>query len=329
MQHDRDGHPISGVRTGRRIYDGGTGVQYEEFTGSAIDENTLAEILGCLAHCEDGVRRLRKGDKRVFQYNAHGEFVMAYRMLAAWSTQLYRLDLGETGIDEQHTPYWPEFRFALTQLSEAWWECSPFLIEREDLNAPSLTIYGVYLQEHLPAMTFPKALPEVPETTSHTLVATGKTTPFSGIWEPVDAPKPKGFHLFGAPPVPEGPLPIIGCMSYLHAGSKAPRARQETATESLRCDVTWRLLWRDDRYKDSAIPEEESEYVFQMPDSNLVAPEPEEQRGGLRIWSDTPCPYPGVWQCPDKPVGPQTVAFGVPMPRIQGERVLWRLMKAI
>jgi hypothetical protein len=297
--------------------------------GTGIPEGDLVLVLQCLAHCEEGVRRLRNGDKRIFKHDANGEFVMADRMLSYWEKMKWRIEVGENGIDETHTPYWPEFIFALTQLSEAWSECSPFLIEPEDLNATSLTIYGVYLQEHLPQMTFPKVLHEVPDPVTHTLIQTGQTAPYSGIWEPVDVPKPKGFHLFQKSPVPEGPLPIIGCMSYLHAGSKAPRARQETETDSLRNDVTWRLLWRDDRYEDGTIPEEESGYVFQKPDPSLAAPEPEELRGGLRIWSDTPCPYPGVWQCLDKPLGPQTIAFSVPMPRVQGERVLWRLMKAV
>lgn len=295
---------------------------------TGITESDLVGILKCVAHCEEGVRRLRKGDKRVFRYDANGEFVMADRRLWHWTSMQWRIEIGENGIDEEHTPYWPEFNYALTQLSEAWGECSPDILEREDLNAPSSTIYGVWLQEWLPKMTFPKVLPEVPDPVKHILIATGKTTPCPGIWEPVEVPKPKGFHLFSAPP-PEGSLPIVGCMAYLHGGSPAPRAKQETETESLRADVIWRLLWRDDRYEDGTIPEEESVYVFLKPDPSRVAPEPEELRGGLRIWSDTPCPYPSVWQCLDKPLGPQTVAFGVPMPRVQGERVLWRLMKAV
>ena len=122
---------------------------------------------------------------------------------------------------------------------------------------------------------------------------------------------------------------MVGCMAYLHGQSKAPQASLETADANPNADVTWRLLWRDDRYEDGTVPEEESEYVFLSPDPARQAPEPEELHGGMRVWSDTPCPYPGVWQCLDKPLGPQTVAFGVPMPRVQGERVLWRLMKAV
>ncbi|MET3654896.1 Imm71 family immunity protein [Dyella japonica] len=296
---------------------------------SSVSESDLVMILKGLAHCEEGVRRLRQGDKRVFKYDANGEFVMARSALSVWSTKQYRVYTRDTSIDTDHTPYWPEFEYAFEQLIGAWRECATEVIEPERLDAPSPTIYGVWLQEWLPKMTFPRMLPEVPDPAKHTLIATGKITPCSGIWEPVEVPKPKGFHLFGNAPPPEGPLPMVGCMAYLHGGSPAPRAKQETETESLRADVTWRLLWRDDRYEDGTVPEEESTYVFLKPDPSLAAPEPEELRGGMRVWSDTPCPYPGVWQCLDKPLGPQTVAFGVPMPRVQGERVLWRLMKAV
>jgi hypothetical protein len=297
---------------------------------TGIPEGDFVLILQCLAHCEEGVRRLRKGDKRIFKYDANGEFVMADRMLSYWAQMKWRIEVGENGIDETHTPYWPEFIFALTQLSEAWSECSSKIIEPEDINAPSLTGYNPTMRDQtLPTMIFPKDLPEVPDPVRHTLVSTGKTAPFSGIWEPVDVPKPKGFRLFGTSPVPEGPLALAGTMSYLHGGSNAPKARIIKDAKSAYIDTTWRLLWRDDRYEDGTLPEEESSYVFQKPDPTLAAPEPEELRGGLRIWSDTPCPYPGVWQCFDKPLGPQTIAFSVPMPRVQGERVLWRLMKAV
>ncbi|SAK78357.1 hypothetical protein AWB80_04756 [Caballeronia pedi] len=298
-------------------------------TQTDLPESDLVQILKCLAHCEEGVSRLRAGDKRVFKYDANGEFVMANRILSYWNKMQDRIEIGENSIDEKHTPLWQEFNFALSQLSDVWRECSPSILEPRELDEPSLTIYGDWLLEWLPKMTFPTVLPDVPDPAKHTLVVTGKVAPCSGIWEPVEMPKPKGFHLFGTPPPAEGPLPIVGCMSYLHVGSKVPRARQETKTESLRNDVTWRLLWRDDRYEDGTVPAEESEYAFLSPDPTREAPEPEELRGGMRVWSDTPCPYPGVWQCLDKPLGPQTVAFGVPMPRLQGERVLWRLMKAV
>src|SRR5690606_37154999 len=55
-----------------------------------VDKSRIAEadyvlILKGLAHCEEGVLRLRKGDKRVFKFDANGEFAMAHRPLSHFS----------------------------------------------------------------------------------------------------------------------------------------------------------------------------------------------------------------------------------------------------
>ena len=41
------------------------------------------------------------------------------------------------------------------------------------------------------------------------------------------------------------------------------------------------------------------------------------------------CPYPGVWECVERPVGTQTIAYGVPMPEVDGQDVTWRLTQGI
>jgi hypothetical protein len=50
---------------------------------------------------------------------------------------------------------------------------------------------------------------------------------------------------------------------------------------------------------------------------------------GMYANSGEACPYPGVWECVERPVGTQTVAFGVPMPPVDGLDVTWRLLKGI
>jgi hypothetical protein len=50
---------------------------------------------------------------------------------------------------------------------------------------------------------------------------------------------------------------------------------------------------------------------------------------GMYAKSGEACPYPGVWECVERPVGTQTVAFGVPMPQVDGLDVTWRLVKGI
>lgn len=298
---------------------------------TGVPESDYRLILKGFAHCGEGVRRLRTGDKRVFKYDANGEFVMAHRAPDHWTLLLMHIKDGETGIDEDHTPYWPEFKHALTQLGQAWGECSGDIIESDDVNDPASNIYGVWFQKNLPEMNFPANLPDVPDPTDEILVKTGKRIPCSGIWEPVEVTESKGFSLFRGAPTPKGPFPIIGCMNYLHEGSSAPKAKQETARESLRNNVTWRLLWRDDRYIDGAIPAEESDYIFRMPE----APSTEQIAQGTSgndsmIVAETgqKAPISGRWLAEQDLHASITIAQGEPMPKHQGHSIRWVLAEA-
>lgn len=77
---------------------------------TSLSQSSYARILKGLAHCEEAVIRLGKGDKRVFKFDANGEFEMASRSLYHWREMITRVDEGENGIDEEHTPLWPELR---------------------------------------------------------------------------------------------------------------------------------------------------------------------------------------------------------------------------
>lgn len=239
---------------------------------TSLPQSEYALVLKCLAHCEEGVNRLSKGDKRVFKFDANGEFAMARRMLFHWAQMLYRIEIGENCI-KKHTPLWTEFNEALLEACQAWQECAQQILEPRYLEEPGLTLYGQWLQKELATMSFPDELALVPDPLDNTFVHTNEYTPCSGIWEPVDVPKPSFLSLFTRAPKPQPPFKIVGAMNYLHGGSKAPKITVETATDSLDLDTAWRLLWRDDRYKDGAIPEDEAHYRFTRP--YLVQPEPQ------------------------------------------------------
>lgn len=242
---------------------------------TAVPESDYRLILKCFTHCDEGVRRLRQGDKRVFKYDANGEFVMASRMLSYWQKALWRIDDGETEIDTQHTPYWEKFKRAVSELNQAKGECSLVVIETDDPRDPATNVYGDWLIAQFKKMTFPEHLMEVPDPADNILIKTGKEIPCSGIWEPVNAPPSKGFSLFRDAAKAKGPFAIAGCMNYLHGGSPAPQALQaKIGGGGLKESVTWRLLWKDDRYADGVIPTEEAGYVFLMPEAlTLHGPE--------------------------------------------------------
>jgi hypothetical protein len=222
-------------------------------------------ILKGLAQFEEGVNRLGKGDKRVFTYSdVHGFFAKAGVRTDIWETRVFRTKDGEHSWEPQ-TPYLEEFLECLKTLCAVWSECCEILEER-DLDAPARCFYDSWEETRLPKLPYPEPLPEVQEPSENILVATGKRVPCSGIWEPVIEPDRPVRWLFKWKPT--GPFKIVGTMNYLHGGTKAPQATQafrngEYSTE--RTDVEWRLLWRDDRYEDGTIPEEEKDYVFLEP----------------------------------------------------------------
>jgi len=117
------------------------------------------------------------------------------------------------------------------------------------------------------------ALPIVPTAPKEVLVPTGDVIPCYGIWEPVRLghPPAKGMTPKGVP-YELGPSRDVdgrtldGCLNYLHGDFAAPTiAFQEDLPRHDGRPTTWRLVWRDDRYGDKGVPEEESDYVFVRP----------------------------------------------------------------
>ena len=231
-------------------------------TSLSHSEYTL--ILKCLAHCETGVLRLSKGDKRVFKFDANGEFAMAERMLTHWAEMRSRIEIGESRVNP-YVPLWEPFCKALDALSGAWSECAPDVLESRFLEDAAPTVYGQVLVRILQTTPFPPTLQSLPDPLDNTFVRTGRAVPCSGIWEPINVAKVEktGMRSIFMPATnPQAPFEIAGTMNYLHGGSNAPQVALVTADDFLEIDITWRLLWRDDRYQDGSVPAIESGYRF-------------------------------------------------------------------
>ncbi len=297
---------------------------------TSIHPSGLTLILKGLADLDEAVSRLGKGDKRVFKYASYAELEQAGRPLEHETERLGRLADGEIQINREATPLWGEYAMAVDQLARAWGECGVDILQDGKFGKPSdeaQTIYGAWYQEWLPKMVFPHPLPEVPNPSDIVLVGTGGSVPCSGIWEPVDVVAPKIFSLFRPPP-PKGPFPIVGCMNYLHGEVSAPRARQETENESLLADVTWRLLWKDNRYEDGTIPEEEKHYVFLQPEptEEKHVPTRSTRAASLTVAeSGQEAPVAGRWLVEDDLHASIEVAAGEELPLHKGRKVLWTL----
>ncbi|MGS0577643.1 Imm71 family immunity protein [Xanthomonas oryzae pv. oryzicola] len=294
---------------------------------SGISESDYVCILKGLAHHEEGVRRLRKGDKRVFKFDANGEFVMGHRIVSHFIQLIWRIEIGENGINKDLTPLWNEFCARLDDIATLRREIWADIIEGRYFEDPAHNIYGEWFQKNVSRMHFPPVIPDVPNPVENTLVATGTRIPCSGIWEPVDAPKPKKFSLFSKPDVPSGFLPYIAAMNYLHGGSAAPKASQEIEDDVLNIDVVWRLIWRDDRYEDGTIPDEEAGYVFMQPDdpAAIVAASDQPQRRQVSAMSGQRAPQAGRWLVMDDLNAAAQFNAGDELPLHEGRKVQWVL----
>lgn len=232
---------------------------------TSLPESDYALILRGLKRCEKGVLRLSKGDKRVFKFDGNGEFVMAGRILSHWAQMKTRIEDGENGINEAHTPLWLEFIDALGRAHMCWQECAFQILEPRYLDEPALTIYNEWTMTYLKKLSFPRVLQAIPEPQDNVFIRTNDYTPYSGIWEPIvaDVPKRSLLSLLSKAPMPQAPFKIMGAMNYLHAGSKAPKINVDLEDDEVSLNTTWRLIWRDDRYNDGLVPEEEAEYQFE------------------------------------------------------------------
>lgn len=293
---------------------------------TGVPESDYVLILKDLAHCEAGVLRRRQGDTRVFKRDVNGEFLMARTMVSYWCQLASRIDIGENEIDEAHTPYWPQFRKAVRELDEAWAECALCILEPRYVRDPAPNIFGKWLQAQLATLPFPSNLPDIPSPTQEMRVPTGQAIPFSGIWEPINAATPKRWSLFNETPAMDSPFSIAGCMNYLHGGLEAPQVILELDKGGQAIDTVWRLLWRDDRYADDTVPQEEQSYAFTAP-KNVPPPITAVAGNSNVTWavSGAQAPIAGRWLVESDMTASIKVEVGDVLPLHQGREVRWVL----
>ena len=230
----------------------------EDMGQTSIYYRDYVKVTQGLALFDEGVKRLVRGDKRVFNADEANDFFgRSLDCTSHYQWAKRKLEDGEISWKET-TPLMKEFFESLSELLDAWYECAHDILEPSPdprwPDAPNVAKVSYYLTHmiFLPQLPYPKPLPEIPEIYELMEIETGEDVPFSGIWEPVKG----STH--------------IGAMNYLHGGREAPQLEQiyRDITEldygyaSTTIDVTWRLIWRDNRYEDGTIPEEERDYRF-------------------------------------------------------------------
>jgi hypothetical protein len=189
---------------------------------------------------------------------------------------------------------------AQTYLSEPVWKARSVMCwTYESIFFDTLPI------NHVPSIVFPEHLPRCPprNEASEGQVSSGETIPVTGIWEPWSLDPKLG----------------VRCPNYFLVGDTASQYQFE-GTETLE-DVRWRLIWKDTRYSNGGIPDEEADYFAS------------EQHGvaGVRFQLARPgttCPESGDWYSPQLRIR-QRVEHGARMPgpdiSHSGADVLWCL----
>ncbi|MFN3298379.1 Imm72 family immunity protein [Caldimonas sp.] len=170
---------------------------------------------------------------------------------------------------------------------------------------------------------FPDQLPDVPPPTDIT-VHTGDEVPLDGIYEPewgepvrpepglwarMQAAMERRPSLFEPAPQPLVRGRHIGCMNYLVKHTVAPTYRDEERDKPW--PVTWRLIWKDERYLDGTIPEEEGQY--------LAPVEPAAQAHPPSTPAGSPCPRTGWWFTPAKANSRRHFQTGQIMPDLHAD----------
>nr|WP_256504837.1 Imm72 family immunity protein [Cupriavidus sp. WGlv3] len=163
------------------------------------------------------------------------------------------------------------------------------------------------------------------------MVATGKPVPHSGIWEPVEARKSQVLsHFFFSETVTGPPLAITGCMNYLHGDSIAPKATLETKDDNPEVNTVWRLLWRDNRYEDGTVPNEEHNYIFLKPDTPIRREQKKvTDTSDPLIWAETgqPATKSGKWLAEHDLQISIMMEVGAPLPMHEGKPIRWLFAK--
>jgi hypothetical protein len=220
--------------------------------------------------------RLQRADRRCFVFlGARGHFSQGLLEVKWWQDMYSGSFSGRNGFGVEASPRWPEIESTMHECLAALSDIGVVLQQQfTDVPAPIDGMDAYLSQRHSSLIKHWHAqpsLPPVPAVTDEVLVPTGQVIPCYGIWEPVRVGANPPHAASGVPvPLPEsrnvdGRL-LDGCMNYLHGDFAAPTIGfPEDNTRGEGRSTTWRLVWRDERYGENPVPEDEAKYVFIRP----------------------------------------------------------------
>ncbi|PPE65843.1 Imm72 family immunity protein [Caldimonas caldifontis] len=297
-----------------------------------FNQDATKSILTGRIGFEKGLARLKKGDRSVWRRSYE-------RSYAAWgplAQAAYQLNFIRKIMDPVEYVFdWMKNKEEVIAAAAALEDIrfgQESVMERLEQNvapkSPWSVLATVHPKHRLPMrdprhLNFPAQLPEVPLPSDLT-VNTGEEVPVDGIYEPewgepvqpdpglwarVQAALGVRPSLYEPAPQPLVRRRHIGCMNYLVAHTVAPTYRDEERDKPW--PVTWRLIWKDERYLDGTVPEEEAQYL--APAGPTADARPPSTPAGQ------PCPREGWWFTPAKANSRRHFKAGEVMPDFKSD----------
>jgi hypothetical protein len=258
-------------------------------------EHFYIEILKGQVLYEQGLSRLRQGDRSVWRYNDRGVLLDAKNIHGHWWDAL--VNHGPHGDIYFRGKYVDEMTSVIDDPSL---KATAGVVQSVLAEPPAVHLWSPEFIARLDRQVpFPPVLPDVPITDKAINVRTGEPVPCFGIYEP---------------------LVEDGCMNYLLEGAPTPKAVNRGAVIR---PAVWRLIWEDTRYLDGSIPQEEDLY-FRPEEPAEAAPaghvgtEPI-----ISLESNQRVSRQGVWVVDQRLDVRERFELGDTLPQHEGRDVLW------
>lgn len=300
---------------------------------TSLPASELTFVQGGLDELRKAMVILEKNRCRKIAAPPFMELIAARKRLTIQLSVQRRVDEGENGVNEAHTPLWQEYCDAMHGAYAVWQECSMHLFQR-DYFPGGMWYYHRWLKNDMPLMYFPADMEAVPDPggDSLRLVRANGFVPCAGIWEPVAAPATRFADRFTGAWKPAPPFKVVGPMKYFDLGAQAPGITLQRNGDSDDAGeeqhLAWRLLWQEDRYTDGTVPDAEAHYRFLEPErsrprtSGTAPPD-----GVIWAWSGAAAPASGTWLLESHGSYRQVRKQGQRMAFAQGESVRWILLR--
>lgn len=260
------------------------------------------QVLKAQVLYEQGLARLRVGDRSVWRYNDRGVLLDAMNIQNYWWAAL--VNHGPQGDVYFQGKYVNELTATIEDAS-SFVKATAGVVESMQAEPPAHDFWSVEAMERLNrTVPFPVDLPDVPIPVREVSVHTGQPVPCYGIFEPQ---------------VPDG------CMNYLLEGTSAPKAVNVDDADGglIVRPAVWRLIWEDTRYLDGTIPVEEHSYFPPVAPMEVPPPAFVDHDPLVRQSSEQSASRTGSWALADRLDVRRRFQSADKLPQHEGRDVTW------